>query len=171
MAINKLYSRKAMLSIVQVREWPAATIEGLLAESEEEGFRFLRRAREEWLSGANAFSREGEALFGVFEGERLLAIGGINRECEGHGRLRRFYVRREERKRGIGRKLVEHVLAFASLHYSQVVLRCETDAADQFYLAVGFRRVDSDPGVTHVIELNKGPEPSSAQAHERHPVS
>jgi GNAT superfamily N-acetyltransferase len=146
-----------MLSIVQIHEWPTAAIERLLSESEQEGFRFLRRAREEWLSGANAFSIEGEALFGVFEGDRLLAIGGINREGEGHGRLRRVYVGREERRRGIGRKLVEHVLAFASRHYSLVGLRCETDAADQFYVAVGFRRVDSDRGITHVIELNKGP--------------
>ncbi|MGO8699348.1 MAG: GNAT family N-acetyltransferase [Limisphaerales bacterium] len=128
----------------------------LLAESEQEGFRFVRRAREEWTSGANTFSKEGEAFFAVFEGERLLAIGGLNRESERQGRLRRFYVRREERRRGIGRQLVEHLLAFASRHYSRVGLRCETDAADRFYLAVRFRRTDSDPGITHVIELNNG---------------
>ena len=115
--------------IVQIREWPAAAIEGLLAESEQEGFRFVRRAKEEWLSGANTFSKEGEALYAVFEEERLLAIGGINRESARCGRLRRFYVRREERRRGIGRQLVRHVLAFASGHYSRVGLRCDTDVA------------------------------------------
>src|SRR5277367_801919 len=65
--------------IVQIHEWPAAAIEGLLAESEQEGFRFVRRAKEEWLSGMNTFSKEGEALFAVFEKERILAMGGINR--------------------------------------------------------------------------------------------
>ncbi len=139
--------------IVQIHEWPAAAIEGLLAESEQDGFHFVRRAKEEWLSGANTFSKDGEALFAVFEKERLLAIGGINHESARNGRLRRFYVRREERRRGIGRQLVQHVLAFARRNYSRVGLRCDTDAADRFYRAVGFSRTYSDPGVTHVIEL------------------
>ncbi len=147
-----------MPSIVQIREWPAAAIEGLLAESEQEGFRFVRRAMEEWRSGANTFSKEGEALFAVFEDERLLAIGGITRESARHGRLRRFYVRRQERRRGIGRQLVQHVLAFASRYDVRISLCCDTDAADRFYRAVGFNRTDSDSGVTHVIELKKEPE-------------
>jgi GNAT superfamily N-acetyltransferase len=142
-----------MPSIVQIREWPITEIEALLAESEQEGFRFVRRAKDEWLSGANAFSEEGEALFGVFEQDRLLAIGGISRASERHGRLRRFYVRREERRRGIGRQLVQHVLAFARHYYSRIVLRCDTDAADRFYRATGFIRTNSDPSITHVIEL------------------
>jgi GNAT superfamily N-acetyltransferase len=137
----------------------------LLTESEQEGFRFVRRAKDEWLSGANSFSKTGEAFFGVFEGEQLLAIGGINRESEHCGRLRRFYVRREVRRRGIGRQLVEHVLAFASSYYSCVGLRCGTEAADRFYRAVGFSRTDSEPGLTHVIELN------SRQASGRNPGS
>lgn len=145
-----------MSSIVQLSEWPAA-IEGLLAESEQEGFRFVRRAKEEWSSGANRFSQEGEALFGLFEGERLLAIGGVNRESESYGRLRRFYVRREDRRRGIGRRLVLHVLSFAGRYYSRVALRCDTDAADRFYCALGFSRTASIAGVTHVIDLTKEP--------------
>jgi GNAT superfamily N-acetyltransferase len=148
-------SPKEMPSIVQIREWPAAAIEGLLAESQQEGFRFVRRAKEEWLSGANTFSKEGEALFAVYEGERLLAIGGINRESARQGRLRRFYVRRQERRRGIGRQLVRRLLAFASRHYSRVSLRCDTEAADRFYRAVGFNRTNSVPDATHVIELKQ----------------
>jgi GNAT superfamily N-acetyltransferase len=144
-----------MPSIFQIREWPEAAIEELLAESEQEGFCFVRRAQEEWLSGANTFSKEGEALFAVMEEERLLAIGGINRESARLGRLRRFYVRRQERRKGIGRQLAEHVLAFASRYYSRVGLRCDTEAADRFYRAVGFNRTDLDLGATHVIELKK----------------
>jgi GNAT superfamily N-acetyltransferase len=142
-----------MPSIVQIREWPAAAIEELLAESKEEGFRFLSRAKDEWLSGTNTFSKEGEAFIAIFEGERLLAVGGINRQSVSEGRLRRFYVRREARRTGIGRQLAQHILAFASRHYSRVSLRCDTDAADQFYRAVGFNRTNSEPGITHFIEL------------------
>ena len=150
-----------MPSISQIREWPAAAIEELLAESEQEGFHFVRRAQEEWLSGANTFSKEGEVLFAVIEEGRLLAIGGINRVSARLGRLRRFYVLRQERRKGIGRQLVEHLLAFASRNYSRVGLRCDTDAADRFYRSVGFNRTDLDPSVTHVIELKK----ESSRAH------
>ena len=143
-----------MPKIVKIREWPVA-IKELLAESEKEGFRLVRRAQKEWLSGANTFSKEGEALFAVLEEARLLALGGISRESGRCGRLRRFYVRRNERRRGIGRRLVRHVLAFARPHYSRIVLRCDTIAADRFYRALGFRRTSSVAGVTHVIELKK----------------
>ena len=144
-----------MPSIVRIREWPAAAIEGLSPKASRKASGFVTRAKEEWLSGANTFSKEGEALFAVFEEKRLLAIGGINHECADHGRLRRCYVCRDERRRGIGRQLVQHVLAFASRYYSRVGLRCDTDVADRFYRAVGFSHTNSDPGVTHVIELKK----------------
>jgi GNAT superfamily N-acetyltransferase len=147
-----------MPAIVQIHEWPAAAIEGLLAESEREGFRFVRRAQEEWLSGANTFSKAGEAFFAVLEGERIIAIGGINHETARQGRLRRFYVRSEARRRGIGRQLVRHVLAFASGNYARVGLRCDTEAADRFYRALGFGRVNYDPDTTHVIELRQEPD-------------
>jgi hypothetical protein len=53
--------------------------------------------------------------------------------------------------------LAQHLLAFASRYYSRVGLRCDTEAADRFYRAVGFSRTNSVPGVTHVIELKKEP--------------
>jgi GNAT superfamily N-acetyltransferase len=144
-----------MPSIVQIHEWPTDAIDELLDESEREGFRFVRRAQEEWFCGANTFSKEGEGLFGVFEKERLVAIGGINRESSHQGRLRRFYVRHEERRKGLGRLLVQHLLQFARRHYSRIGLRCDTNTADQFYRAFGFSRVDSEPDLTHVIELKQ----------------
>ena len=156
---------KEMLSIIQISEWPAAAIEELLAESEREDFRFVRRAQDEWLSGANRFANEGEAFFGVFEDQRLLAIGGVNHESAHCGRLRRCYVRREDRRRGIGRQLVQHVLVFARRHYPQVVLRCDTDVADRFHCALGFSRTASMVGVTHIIDLRK--EPHSARSELR----
>ncbi len=149
-----------MLSIVQIYDWPTAVVEEMLVESEQEGFRFVRRAQEEWQSGANRFSKVGEALFAVFEAERLLAIGGVNRESDRCGRLRRFYVRREERRRGVGRQLVQHVVAFSRRHYSCVALRCDTDAGDRFYRALGFTRSVTNTSITHSIDLKTEPNQS-----------
>jgi len=146
-----------MPAIFQISDWPSAAVQEILAESEREGFCFVRRAAEEWTSGANRFSKEDEAFFGVFERDRLVALAGINRESEHRGRLRRFYVRREARRMGIGGQLLRHVLAFAARHYTEVVLRCDTGAADSFYCVQGFSRADSEGNITHWIQLRETP--------------
>lgn len=106
---SKPAGSKRMLSIVQFFAWSAA-IDSLVLESRQQGFRFLIRLRDDWKSGANRFSGDGEAYFGVFDGKRLVAVGGINRETIDRGRLWRLYVRSQERRKGIGRLLVEHIL-------------------------------------------------------------
>jgi GNAT superfamily N-acetyltransferase len=124
----------------------------------------MRRSREEWLSGANRFSRPGEAFFGVFDANALVAVGGINRESAVCGRLRRFYVKREERRRRLGTSLALHLLGFASRHYARVVLRTDTDAAARFYVSIGFITAVNTSGWTHAIELGKRSIPVSDQS-------
>ena len=134
-----------MASIIRISDWPADAMVSLLRESEAEGFRFLRRLHDDWMSGTNRFAGPGEALFGVLAEDRLLAVGGINRAAPDCGRLRRFYVIHAARRRGVGR----HILQFAASHYSRVVLRTDTDQAARFYLALGFTPLTHDPQVTH----------------------
>src|ERR1700677_1638759 len=140
--------------ILQISTWPEHKMNPLLQESDGEGFRFLQRLRDDWISGVNRFALTGEALFGAFEEKHLVAVGGINRQSDGCGRLRRFYVLKDYRRRGIGRLLVRHLLKFASLHYSRVVLHTDSEAADHFHVAVGFVRQAASADPTHFIELN-----------------
>lgn len=42
---------------------PSETLDVLLADSEREGSRFVRRLVDEWATGTNRFDRPGEALF------------------------------------------------------------------------------------------------------------
>jgi GNAT superfamily N-acetyltransferase len=91
----------------------------------------------------------------VIEENRLIAVGGINREADGCGRLRRFYVQPEFRRMGVGRGLAHHILRFAAEHYSRVVLRTDTMAADRFYVSLGFSRLAQDDGATHLLELKE----------------
>lgn len=142
-----------MRACLQIIEWPGLAIEPLIRESESEGLRFLRRLEDEWKNGTNRFAGPGEALFGLFEGADLLAVGGINRQPDGRGRLRRVYVKGSERGKGLGRMLVEHLLLFASAHYTRIVLRTDAEAADKFYRAMGFRRLPPGESQTHEIEL------------------
>jgi GNAT superfamily N-acetyltransferase len=141
------------LAVIRITEWPADALDPLVEESEREGFRFVRRLKDDWLSGSNRFSKPGEALFGVFDGKCLLAVGGISRESSDFGRLRRFYVKADQRRRGVGRLLIQHILAFAAPHYSRVVLHTDTINADRFYQSLGFARTALGGDITHQFEL------------------
>lgn len=144
-----------MRVITRIDEWPTEAIAPLLEESEREGFRFLRRAQDEWMTGTNRFSQQGEALFAVMESGRIVAVGGITRETSNRGRLRRFYVRHEQRRRGVGRALVAQIVEFARGYFSEVILRTDTEAGAGFYEALGFLPVEDD-GCTHWRPLNEG---------------
>lgn len=144
-----------MLSMVKIAEWPGQAVDALVEEGTQDGFRFMSRLKQDWLSGANRFSAEGEALFGAFEARRLVAIGGINRQSADCGRLRRVYVMKTYRRRDIGHKLIRHILDFASQYYLRVVLRTDSEAADLFYVALGFVRRTADGGSTHEFEFRK----------------
>jgi GNAT superfamily N-acetyltransferase len=99
--------------------------------------------------------KPGAALFGVFDRETLLAIGGINQDSADCGRLRRFYVKKTARRTGIGRQLAQHLLAFAAHHYSRVVLFTDTAPADRFYCALGFTRVQTQPDISHEFAISR----------------
>ncbi|MCX6758655.1 MAG: hypothetical protein NTX14_03035 [Candidatus Nealsonbacteria bacterium] len=49
---------------------------GLAAEAKQEGFRFVQKTIDEWVDGANRFSKPGEILWGVFRGGQCIGIGG-----------------------------------------------------------------------------------------------
>ena len=124
-------------------------------EAVSEGFGMITRLRQEWERGANRFDREGEVLLGSFRADRLLGIGGLNRDPYTDdprvGRLRHFYVMKDARRAGIGRSLVEHILGHATGHFDSV--RLWTDRAGPFYDRLGFDRVDG-PKVTHVYLIS-----------------
>jgi N-acetylglutamate synthase-like GNAT family acetyltransferase len=130
-----------------------AQIEPIVSESQREGFGFLVRLRDERMSGANRFSMPGETLFGVFISGYLVGVGGINRQNDCTGRLRRFYILPSNRRRGYGRSLLHHILSHAVTHFRFVVLHTTTESGDRFYRACGFMRIPDSSDPTHRIEL------------------
>ena len=93
-------------------------------------------------------------MLGAFRGDRLLGIGGLNRDPYINdpraGRLRHLYVMKDERRAGIGRALVERILGHAGSNFDSV--RLWTDRAAAFYDSLGFDRVDG-PKVTHMYSI------------------
>ena len=98
----------------------AAELMPLLEESRTQGFEVLDRLAAEYADGANRFDGPGEALFGVTCGGSLVAIG-LNRDPYAQrdhtGRVRRVYVLDRWRGNGVGRLLVERIIAEAREHF------------------------------------------------------
>jgi GNAT superfamily N-acetyltransferase len=144
-------------AMVRLQHLPPGLLAELVAESEAEGFRFLRRLVEEWAGGGNRFELPGEALFAVVSGPRVVGVCGLNVDpyaCEsGVGRVRRLYVLAECRRRGLGRRLLQAVVAAARGHFRLLRLRTENEAAGRFYESLGFRACAGVADCTHVLEL------------------
>jgi GNAT superfamily N-acetyltransferase len=69
------------------------------------------------------------------------------------GRVRHLYVLTEFRRLGIGRQLVQAVVASAQSRFGSLRLRTETLEAAAFYERLGFRRRVGVPDCTHTLEL------------------
>lgn len=143
----------ASIMITRITNLDLVTMKTLVAASQDEGFGFVARLCRDWAGGTNRFDRPGEALYGLYADSGLVGIGGINRHDQSTGRLRHFYILPSQRRRGWGRSLLNHILSNAAGHFRWVVLRTDTSAADCFYLACGFARVQDTCNVTHRIEL------------------
>lgn len=147
-----------MPSDIEIRpvKLPLEALDDLVVEARAEGFGFLDRLVEEWNSGVNRFSRAGEILYGAFDADKLVAVGGLN--CDPYqtdddiGRLRRFYVVPSYRRTGVGSAMVARVLAAASGKFFKVRLLTNNLEAWSFYESCGFQSVDSNH-VTHEIHL------------------
>jgi len=150
-----LVVRTQMTTIVKITDLELDSLQALRAESSREGFRFMERLCDEWASGANRFNHPGEALFLAIAEGLVVGICGLNRDPYATapliGRVRRLYVLRAYRRSGVGRALLDAVIAHARGHFK--LLRVRTEAAGDFYATHGFRRDASDAEATHVLEL------------------
>ena len=124
----------------------------LAAESQTEGYDFLVRMREEWISGKNQFSKTNEVLYAALEEGVLVGVCGLNIDPYVTntvvGRLRHLYVSVAQRRKGIAKALVLAVLK--ENVFPSVRLRTRNPSADIFYRSIGFSQVNDDPHATHV---------------------
>jgi GNAT superfamily N-acetyltransferase len=128
----------------------------LLDESKAMGFRFIERLITEWESGANCFEKHGEAFFVAKDNERLIGICGLNADPYSEnphvGRVRHLYVLSKERRKGVGRMLVNSVIEQAQKYFTCLRLKA-SDESFHFYSALGFIVVYGDKNCTHLLNL------------------
>ena len=146
----------SMMEIRQIR-LPVPGLDNLRREARDEGYSFLDRLVEDWLSGENRFDGPGEVFCGCFDSE-LMAVGGLNRDPfladPEVGRIRRMYVHPAWRNRGVGEALVRWLLASARGSFRGVRLRAENAAAARLYERVGFTPI-IDPQATHILTFTR----------------
>lgn len=132
-------------------------ITDLVNESLSEGHLHISRLLEDYKSGRNRFSEEGEALFAAFLKDQIIGIGGLNKDPylndNSIGRVRRLYVLKSFRQHGIGRKLMDAVIQEAKRHYTVIVLNTDNPVADKFYRSLGFSDQLSYNNCTHYLGL------------------
>jgi GNAT superfamily N-acetyltransferase len=147
------------IQIIPLDHLPLDDLHPMLEESRAQGFGFLDRLVDEYDRGINRFDKPGEGLFGVYSGGEMIAIGGLNHDPylgqSDVARVRRVYVRSAWRRKGVGKRLVQHIIASAREHFRLLTLRTMTAEADQFYWAIGFQTGPEIENATHYLALEE----------------
>ncbi len=66
------------IHIQQIEDLMIYESDYLVQESKDEGFYFLIKLISEYENKINTFNKTGECLYGIFQGEKLIGIGGLN---------------------------------------------------------------------------------------------
>lgn len=131
----------------------------LVEESVNEGFRHIKRFIKEYETGANHFSKEGEALFIAYQNSEIVGVCGLNQDpysnCKDVGRVRRLYVSSRVRRSGIGRMLMDAVIEEARKHFKRLVLKTDHPVADAFYRSIGFTVETTSENNSHFLCITK----------------
>jgi GNAT superfamily N-acetyltransferase len=145
------------LTVVRMQSLSAEAMRPLLDEGLRQGFRFVQTLLDEYESGVNRFDTEDAALFGVYEADRLIGVGGVQRDPYLNradvGRVRHVYVLNAYRRQGVGKRILDALIEHAGEHYTLLTLRTPTVAASAFYEAIGFSRETVIPEATHSLRL------------------
>ncbi|MGG3279928.1 GNAT family N-acetyltransferase [Paenibacillus solani] len=142
--------------IHEVTHLITADLTEILNESTEKGFRNIQRLIHDYNEGINRFQLDNEALFDCRIDHRVIGVCGLNQDPfsnEDIGRIRRLYVLEGFRRQGVGKRLVEAVIHRARGHYSKLVLRTDNPRAGEFYKKLGFREMQNNERITHVLDL------------------
>jgi GNAT superfamily N-acetyltransferase len=153
------------IAVARLFDLPADAFARLIADSEWEGWRFVRRLADEWAAGTNRFDRPGEALLAAWVDGALVGVCGLNADPYASdpaiGRVRRLYVLGAFRGRGVGHVLLQAVLQSARMRFRSLRVRTESAAAGRLYERLGFLPAVDVPDCTHTLVLGTAGEPGA----------
>lgn len=144
-----------------------AGFDRLLAESRAGGHQMLSYFDENWRSGANTFDRNGEIVFGAWDGETLVGTCGRNVDpYDPHpraGRIRYLYVAEQYRRHGIGQLLIGAMQRNAASYFDYLNTNAP-EAAFAFYQRLGFVALSREYA-THRYVLTQS-QPHNVRTHK-----
>jgi GNAT superfamily N-acetyltransferase len=133
------------VQLIELTDLNFFLVRGLLDESKHEGYGLAQKTIDDWNSGANRFSDEGERLWGLSSGNGLIGMGGLNHDpytAEPHvGRVRHLYIRETYRRKGLATSLMNVIIDQARQHFAMLRLYTENPAAAVFYETLGFQKI------------------------------
>jgi GNAT superfamily N-acetyltransferase len=151
------------VEIERLSELSPGQLRTLVADSETQGLRFVRRLDEEWAAGVNRFDRPGEALFVARDGSNVIGVGGLNVDPYADdttvGRVRHVYVLSAYRRRGIAERLVTTIIDAARGRFQTLRLHTSNPDAARLYERLGFARHADATHCTHTLEIAARPRP------------
>jgi ribosomal protein S18 acetylase RimI-like enzyme len=126
----------------------------LATDAEADGWRMVSRLIAEWVDGSNRFAAPGERAYAAMSiNGQPVAVGGLSIDPFANdptvGRIRRLYVARAQRRRGVASALMKKLGEDAAEHFRMLHLRTDNPEASAFYEAIGFTLVAGDPNCTH----------------------
>jgi ribosomal protein S18 acetylase RimI-like enzyme len=134
-------------------------LDELVDDSRKEDYNFVRRLRDEFLTGYNKFDQQGECLYLAHLGKRVIGSCGMNRDPyitdKNYGRVRHLYVLQDYRNRGIASRLLELVMEEGKKTFDTLTLRTFNDSASNLYIKHGFIKNDVIPYATHHMEVRR----------------
>lgn len=157
--MEKQLTLSSIVVVERVTSLDIAELDPLIRESVAEGFGFIQRLSDDYVSGKHRFDGPRDALFTIHVDGELAAVGGFTPDTYSGdpliGRVRRVYVLATYRRCGLGRVLLAEILKAAGEHFETVVLRTDTERAAAFYRSLGFEETSEFPDATHVMRLGQ----------------
>ncbi|ENU97784.1 MULTISPECIES: GNAT family N-acetyltransferase [Acinetobacter] len=142
------------IKIVTAEQLPDQ-IDTLATLARKEGYDLIDKLIEEYRTGKNCFSQTNEFLACAYDGNKLIACGGLNQQWgdngieERIGRVRRFYVHPKYRQHGVGKQLLAYLEQLARPFYSALCLQTDTKLAASFYQKQNYVFVENHPSYNY----------------------
>jgi N-acetylglutamate synthase-like GNAT family acetyltransferase len=139
--------------IISIDELGKYDLSKVRHESDKEGYNHINRLVSDYDSGGNKFDKKGEKLIGFLMNGEIVALCGLNIEPTNNrlGRIRRLYVLKNYRHRGIDTELVKYLVNQAKPNFEGVVVNIGNLAVDNFYKSIGFNPVTNNDSYTHIL--------------------
>ncbi|MES2225161.1 MAG: GNAT family N-acetyltransferase [Patescibacteria group bacterium] len=131
---------------IEINDFNIDKLQPLAGEALADGDKFIQKTIDEWKSGANTFSKEGEKFWAIVIDDEYIACGGLNRDPYTEdgtvGRVRHVYVLKKYRGQGYSKIILNLIIGRAREYFSSLRLSTYNSIAASLYQSLGFEKVD-----------------------------